>query len=477
MPGHRPRRRDVVRGAGARRRLAAGRVQRPAGHPEPHPACPRTGRWSRRPSFVTGHSYMSTGFSTATEVHEFGGGEPVGQPREVRARRRRPRGQPRRPQRLGRDLRRRRDRSTRRSRTGDRTWLVEGDLAERTLTSVSPDAECPSLSPDGTRVAFKVDVDPGRARRVADRRPGPRDGRAHAARGGTARARRPGRVARRRHPALRHAARRRARRDRHVGGRHDPRRRADSCSSSRRGRPPWCASPLRHILGKFLRCLVGPRVPVEDAGDRADPPVPTPTPVRAVSSPAPVPSRFSMSSPVRPTAPAAASGHALFRGRRRLVPVFVLAAVLSALALVEQPTLSAHGELGAAGEGLRGRAADPQGPRRRGPQRPRARGRDALQGQGRRYGEGRALLQAAQVEGLDPRVRDPVVEERHDPGPDEAEPGQGHGLEEGPLRPRREAHRRQGLRRLGAHRYQRDPRRHAGRVEQGQEQRPAARPG
>ena len=25
--------------------------------------------------FVAGHSYMSTGFSTATEVHEFGGGE------------------------------------------------------------------------------------------------------------------------------------------------------------------------------------------------------------------------------------------------------------------------------------------------------------------------------------------------------------------------------------------------------------------
>ena len=50
-----------------------------------------------------------------------------------------------------------------------------------------------------------------------------------------------------------------------------------------------------------------------------------------------------MSSPVRPTAPAAASGHVLSRGRRRLVPVFVLAAALSALALVEQPTLSAHG--------------------------------------------------------------------------------------------------------------------------------------
>ena len=40
-------------------------------------------------------------------------------------------------------------------------------------------------------------------------------------------------------------------------------------------------------------------------------------------------------------------------------------------------------------------------------------------------------------------------------------PGQGHGLEEGPLRRRREAHRRQGLRRLGAHRDQGDPPRHA----------------
>jgi len=50
-----------------------------------------------------------------------------------------------------------------------------------------------------------------------------------------------------------------------------------------------------------------------------------------------------MSSPVRPTAPAAPSGHVLSRGRRRLVPVFVLAAALGAVALVEQPTLSAHG--------------------------------------------------------------------------------------------------------------------------------------
>ena len=111
--------------------------------------------------FVAGHSYMTTGFSTATEVHEFGGGERWGNLEDFQ---------------LvieGREV----DPVDRNVwgvtfaddetfyatvATGGRTWLVEGDLAARTLTSVSPDAECPALSPDGTRVAFKVDVDPGR---------------------------------------------------------------------------------------------------------------------------------------------------------------------------------------------------------------------------------------------------------------------------------------------------------------------------
>ncbi|MEC4019937.1 TolB family protein [Streptomyces sp. H27-D2] len=42
--------------------------------------------------------------------------------------------------------------------TGGRTYLVEGDLARRTLRTVHENAECPSLSPDGTRVAFKKRV-------------------------------------------------------------------------------------------------------------------------------------------------------------------------------------------------------------------------------------------------------------------------------------------------------------------------------
>ncbi|GAA2619652.1 PD40 domain-containing protein [Streptomyces spororaveus] len=42
--------------------------------------------------------------------------------------------------------------------TGGRTHLVRGDLGERTVTTLRENAECPSLSPDGTRVVFKKRV-------------------------------------------------------------------------------------------------------------------------------------------------------------------------------------------------------------------------------------------------------------------------------------------------------------------------------
>ena len=35
------------------------------------------------------------------------------------------------------------------------TWLVRGNLATKTVTTLRDDAECPSLSPDGTRVVYK----------------------------------------------------------------------------------------------------------------------------------------------------------------------------------------------------------------------------------------------------------------------------------------------------------------------------------
>ncbi|SDC92517.1 TolB-like translocation protein [Actinokineospora iranica] len=39
--------------------------------------------------------------------------------------------------------------------SGSTTWLVKGDLAAKTMATVRQSAECPSLSPDETRVAYK----------------------------------------------------------------------------------------------------------------------------------------------------------------------------------------------------------------------------------------------------------------------------------------------------------------------------------
>lgn len=39
--------------------------------------------------------------------------------------------------------------------SGDRTWLVRGDRAAGTLTAIRDGAECPSVSPDGTHIAYK----------------------------------------------------------------------------------------------------------------------------------------------------------------------------------------------------------------------------------------------------------------------------------------------------------------------------------
>lgn len=113
-------------------------------------------------SFVAGHSYMSAGFSTATEVHETSDGADWGNLERftltIDGRTVRPA-----------------DRNVwgvtfvddatffATVAAGDRTWLVRGDLQDRSLTSVAEEAECPAVSPDRTSVAFKVDVEPGDA--------------------------------------------------------------------------------------------------------------------------------------------------------------------------------------------------------------------------------------------------------------------------------------------------------------------------
>lgn len=53
--------------------------------------------------------------------------------------------------------------------TDGHRYLVEGDLAARTVRTLADNVECPSLSPDGTRIAFKqaVDGDPAKGWRPA----------------------------------------------------------------------------------------------------------------------------------------------------------------------------------------------------------------------------------------------------------------------------------------------------------------------
>jgi hypothetical protein len=104
-------------------------------------------------TFVSGHSYMQVGFSTATEIRDVGG-KSHGNLEKF-------------------DLVIHGDHVAPRDRniwgvtfadddtfyatvgTGGETYLVRGDLAARTLTSVADHVECPSLSPDGTRIGFK----------------------------------------------------------------------------------------------------------------------------------------------------------------------------------------------------------------------------------------------------------------------------------------------------------------------------------
>lgn len=107
-------------------------------------------------SFVTGHAYATIGFSTATEIHRVADGASLGSLEDWKLV---IDGQPSAPV----------DRNfwgvtfvddttfyaTAGMTTIGRTYLVKGDVATKTLTSVLETVECPSLSPDGTRIAFK----------------------------------------------------------------------------------------------------------------------------------------------------------------------------------------------------------------------------------------------------------------------------------------------------------------------------------
>ena len=108
-------------------------------------------------AFVTGHSYAGTGFSTETRITGLDGTQYgniqdftlLVDGAEVTAADRNIWGIT-----FGTDG----DTFYATAASGSSTWLVRGSLSARTLTALRDGVECPSLSPDGLRIAYKKEV-------------------------------------------------------------------------------------------------------------------------------------------------------------------------------------------------------------------------------------------------------------------------------------------------------------------------------
>lgn len=107
--------------------------------------------------FVAGHSYLQVGFSTATVVREVGGTswgnlekfQLILDGKEVNPADRNV---------WGVTFDRTGTGFYATVATGGSPYLVRGDLAKRTLTTIRKGAECPALSPDGSTVAYKKNI-------------------------------------------------------------------------------------------------------------------------------------------------------------------------------------------------------------------------------------------------------------------------------------------------------------------------------
>ncbi|MFI0405751.1 TolB family protein [Actinomadura sp. 3N508] len=127
----------------------------------------RDGRYFATTAFVTGHSYLSDGFSTETVIGRVDGdrdgdrdGDAVGNIERFTFLLN---GQPN--QNVDRNVwgvtfvpGGARFFAT--VATQNRRYLVEGDIGRRTLTALRDNAECPSLSPDGRRLVYKKRTGP-----------------------------------------------------------------------------------------------------------------------------------------------------------------------------------------------------------------------------------------------------------------------------------------------------------------------------
>jgi hypothetical protein len=122
----------------------------------------RDGRWGAVTMFVTGHAYADAGsFSTQTTLIDLRSGTAAGELESFTTSRR------------GRVVTAEDvnywgvtfaadgDTFYATMATGGRTYLVRGSIHDRTLRTLHENVECPSLSPDGTRIAYKKRIDGG----------------------------------------------------------------------------------------------------------------------------------------------------------------------------------------------------------------------------------------------------------------------------------------------------------------------------
>ena len=113
------------------------------------------GKYAAFTVFVSGHSYMDANMSTATVLLDAATGESLGNLEEFEVWKDGQRFQSIDFNFWGITFAQDSNRFYATLRSYSKTYLVEGDVAARKLTVLRENVECPSLSPDGTRIGFK----------------------------------------------------------------------------------------------------------------------------------------------------------------------------------------------------------------------------------------------------------------------------------------------------------------------------------
>jgi hypothetical protein len=114
------------------------------------------GRYGAATSFLAGHSYAQDSFSTRTIILDMARGVVLADlEKDFTVTRGAKRIEDRDFNFWGVTFARRPGRFYATLRTGKKTYLIEGDIAARRARILHENVECPSISPDGTRVAYK----------------------------------------------------------------------------------------------------------------------------------------------------------------------------------------------------------------------------------------------------------------------------------------------------------------------------------